>query len=163
MHQRHVSVQDSYYHEHFRPSTSICAVMTMALFEMYVRRHQQTYFDMHRQLSNHPGFFLQVVDHKWKIPLVCLLEMNVCCSTVLWELKYRTVGRGICESLIKVFQLIVSGSSSCLTAAALFPPGAAQQKARSNQSTLSLLLNASWLRRLTAEKRDGDEKNDNTG
>lgn len=82
---------------------------------------------------------------------------------VLLYCESLNIGQEICESLIKVFQLIVSGSSSCLTAAALFPPGAAQQKPRSNQSTVSLLFNASWLHRLTAEKRDGDEKSDDTG
>lgn len=48
------------------------------------------------------------------------LKMNGCCFTVLGELKYVTVGRHLCSSLIKVLQLIVSGSSSCLTAALLF-------------------------------------------
>lgn len=133
--------------------------MMRPLFETYVRRHQQTYWHLTctDKFPTTLGFSCK------RVTSVPPGVVNVCCLTVLWELKYRIVGREICKSLIKVFQLIVSGSSSCLTAAALFPPGAAQQKPRSNQSTLSLPFNASWLRRLTDEKRDGDEKNDSTG
>lgn len=82
------------------------------------------------------------------------LKMNGCCSTVLWELKYEIIGSQLCSSLSKVLQMIVSGSSSCLTTASCFPSSPANA---SNQSTFwpcfdffFLLLQTA---RLTAERK----------